>query len=60
MKDLGLNEEQFFFAVKMGLETKDKQYFEKIITIDNFLVFKNIMTRRNMQLEEEAYMYIYN
>jgi len=56
MKDLGLSEEQFFFAVKLGLETENKKYFERIITIDNFLVFKNIMTKRNMQLEEEAYM----
>jgi len=59
MKNLGLTEEQFFLAVKLGLETKEKKYFEQILTIDNFLVFRKIMEKRNLQLEEEAYKYVY-
>lgn len=55
MKDLGLTDEQFFLAVKLGLESKEKKYFEQILTVDNFLVFKKIMEKRNLQLEEEAY-----
>ncbi len=55
MKDLGLTDEQFFLAVKLGLESKDKKYFEQILTVDNFLVFKKIMEKRNFQLEGEAY-----
>lgn len=55
MKDLGLTDEQFFLAVKLGLESKEKKYFEQILTVDNFLVFKKVMEKRNLQLEEEAY-----
>ncbi len=56
MKDLGLGEEQFLLAVKIGLETENKKYFERILTVDNFIVFKNIMNKRNMELEEEAFL----
>jgi len=55
MKDLGLTDEQFYLAVKLGMETDEKKYFEQIIVIDNFIVFKKLMEKRNAQIEEEAY-----
>jgi len=34
MKDLGLTDEQFYLAVKLGMETDEKKYFEQIIVIE--------------------------
>ena len=59
MKDLGITQDQFLLAMKLGLDSKDKKYFEQILTLDNFVVFRKIMETRNYQLEEEAYKYIY-
>jgi hypothetical protein len=41
-------------AAKKGLESKDKKYFEQLIACDNYLYFKNMMVRRNFQLEDQA------
>ncbi|CAD8079979.1 unnamed protein product [Paramecium primaurelia] len=55
MNELGVNEEQFAEQVEKGLKhPKDKQVFEKLLTIDNFLVFKTSMIKRNKELELEA------
>lgn len=59
MKDLGLTDEQFFLACKLGLDTPNKHLFEEILVVDNFLVFKKVMEKRNLQLEEEAYKYLF-
>lgn len=52
--ELGADQEQFLQAAKKGLESEDKKYFEQMIACDNFVYFKNMMVKRNLQLEEEA------
>ena len=55
-KDLGITEEMFCLAAKKGLkEPKAKKYFEQLISFTNYNYFKNLMTKRNFQLEELAY-----
>ena len=55
-KDLGITEEMFCHAAKKGLnEPKAKKYFEQLISFTNYNYFKNLMTKRNFQLEELAY-----
>jgi hypothetical protein len=36
------------------LESADKKYWERLISSDNYLYFKSMMLKRNLQLEEEA------
>ena len=55
-KDIGISEEMFCLAAKKGLEEgKDKKYFEQLISFTNYNYFKNLMTKRNLQLEKLAY-----
>ncbi len=55
MKEIGASQEGFLLAAKKGLESPtDKKYFEQIIACDNYLYFKSMMVKRNLQLEEEA------
>ena len=55
-KDIGITEEMFCLAAKKGLnEPKAKKYFEQLISFTNYNYFKNLMTKRNFQLEELAY-----
>lgn len=53
--ELGANQEQFLLAAKKGLESENKKYFEQLIACDNFIYFKNMMVKRNLQLEDQAY-----
>jgi hypothetical protein len=54
--DVGASQEQFLLAAKKGLESPtDKKYFEQLVACDNYLYFKNMMIRRNLQLEEQAF-----
>ena len=56
LTDLGANEQQFVLAAKRGLHSKEnKKYFEQLIACDNFIYFKNMMVKKNLQLEEAAY-----
>ena len=55
-KDIGITEEMFCMAAKKGLnDPKAKKYFEQLISFTNYNYFKNLMTKRNFQLEELAY-----
>ena len=55
-KDIGITDEMFCLAAKKGLEDKNsKKYFEQLISFNNYNYFKNLMTRRNLYLEELAY-----
>ncbi|CAD8099469.1 unnamed protein product [Paramecium sonneborni] len=55
MNELGVTEEQFAQQVEKGLkQQQDKQLFEQLLTIDNFMVFKTQMIKRNKELELEA------
>ena len=33
----------------------DKKFYEQLIACDNFLYFKHMMIKRNIQLQEEAF-----
>ena len=54
LDEIGVDQEIFLIAAKKGLESEDKKFYEQLIACDNFLYFKNMMIKRNMQLEEEA------
>jgi len=54
LKEIGVNQDMFLLAAKKGLESKDSKFYEQLIACDNFLYFKNMMIKRNLQLEEEA------
>lgn len=41
-------------AAKRGLESEDKKFYEQLIACDNYLYFKNMMVKRNIQIEDEA------
>jgi hypothetical protein len=54
--ELGCSHEQFLLIAAKGLEHKDdRKYYEQLIACDNFLYFKSMMVRRNIQLEDQAY-----
>ena len=56
LKELGVTDEMFCLAAKKGLDhPEDKKYFEQLISFTNYNYFKNMMTKRNLQLEEMAY-----
>lgn len=55
-QDIGITEEMFCLAAKRGLnDEKSKKYFEQLISFTNYNYFKNLMTKRNLYLEELAY-----
>ena len=56
IKDMGITEEMFSLASKKGLnDEKNKKYFEQLIAFTNYNYFKNLMTKRNLYLEELTY-----
>ena len=36
------------------MESEDKKFYEQLIACDNYLYFKNMMVKRNIQIEDEA------
>ena len=55
LREIGASQEGFLLAAKKGLESlEDKKYFEQVIACYNYLYFKSMMIKRNLQLEEEA------
>lgn len=55
LDEISVTQEQFLEAAKIGLSSKDdKKYFEQLIACDNYAYFKNMMIKRNLQLEEQA------
>lgn len=56
LTDIGASEKQFVLAAKKGLKSKEnRKYFEQLIACDNYLYFKNMMVKKNLQLDEQAY-----
>jgi|LauGreDrversion4_2_1035121.scaffolds.fasta_scaffold2021776_2 hypothetical protein len=55
LADLEITQEQFLRSAKYGLESENKKYFEQIIACDNYIYFKSLMVKRNLQLQEETY-----
>jgi hypothetical protein len=57
---IGVSQEQFLLAAKKGLESEsDKKFYEQLIACENYLYFKSMMAKRNLQLEEEAMRLMY-
>lgn len=55
MQDTGINDNQFLEVIQRGLKSKqDKRIFEQIFLVDNFLVFKKLMAKRNKDFELQA------
>jgi hypothetical protein len=55
LSEIGANQELFLLVAKKGLDDQeDKKYYEQLIACDNYIYFKNMMIKRNLQLEEQA------
>ncbi len=55
MFEVGIDEDMLRAQVERGLKSqKHRKYFEQLLIIDNFLVFKKLMIKRNRELELEA------
>lgn len=56
LAEIGASHELFLLAAKKGLDSsQDKKYFEQLVACDNYLYFKSMMIKRNLQLEEQAF-----
>ena len=56
IKELNLTEEMFINVTKKGLENpRDKKYFGFLISFTNYIYFKNLMIKRNIQLSTFSY-----
>jgi len=58
LKEIGISDEMFILAAKKGIENPKnkihKKYILQLISFTNYLYFKNLMTKRNLQLEQQA------
>lgn len=55
INEIGVNRDQFLDVIKTGVANKQhKRIFEQLLLIDNFIVFKKLMVKRNKQLELEC------
>ena len=55
LKEFGITDNMFLLAAKRGLEDpENKKYFEQLISFTNYMYFKNLLTKRNLHLEELA------
>ena len=54
--ELGINSEMFFEACEKGRNTRDinRLVFEKLIAMEDFVTFKKLMVKRNIELQVEA------
>jgi hypothetical protein len=56
IKELNISEEMFINVTRKGLENpKDKKYFGILISFTNYIFFKNLMIKRNIQLSTFTY-----
>ena len=56
LAEIGVTEEQFAEACEAGMDSRpeNKNVFEKLIAVDDFLTFKKMMIKRNIELELEV------
>jgi hypothetical protein len=56
LKEIGVTEEAFAEACEAGMDSRpeNKDVFEKLIAVDDFLTFKKLMVKRNIELELEV------
>ena len=58
LADLAIPQELFLKAAHFGLNSENKKYFEQLVACDNYIYVKNLMVKRNLQIQEESYKYI--
>ena len=50
-----MTQEQFIKALEKGIQHHEhKKIFEQVLLVENFIVFKKLMIKRNKELELEA------
>lgn len=56
LSEVGVSEEQFAKVIEFGYQKRDinRKVFDQIIACDDFLTFKKMMVKRNIQLELEV------
>jgi len=55
LTDLGITEEQFVKACEdADKKEENKKYITQILSVDDFLTFKSMMHKRNIELNEQA------
>lgn len=56
MIEIGIDEQKLLQYIEIGLKSSHhhKKVFEQLLIVDNFLVFKKLMVKRNKELELEA------
>ena len=55
LSDIGITEVELYKIVEPGLKMKMYQkYFEQLLLVTDFEVFKKLMIKRNKELEREA------
>lgn len=61
INDLQISQEMFLQACSIGLnDPANNSYFEQLVSAENFNYFKCMMVRRNVKLQEEAYIMLFN
>ena len=60
LSEIGASQELFLLVAKKGLDhPEDKKFYEQLIACDNYVYFKNMMIKRNLQLEEQTMQLMY-
>lgn len=55
LKEINISEEKFMEQLEKGLKVEPhRRIFEQLLIVDNFIVFKKLMLKRNKELELEA------
>jgi hypothetical protein len=55
IRDLGITEEQFVKSVEDAQkQTEYKKIVDYMLSVEDYMVFKNIMKKRNKELNEQA------
>ena len=56
LSEVGVSEEQFAKVIEFGYQKRDinRKVFDRIIACDDFLTYKKMMVKRNIQLELEV------
>ena len=54
MNDIGIDSKTLVLEIGKGLEGKNRKVFEQLLYVEDFLMFKGMMLKRNVELEKEA------
>lgn len=54
MDDIGIDSKTLVLEIGKGLEGKNRKVFEQLLYVEDFLMFKGMMLKRNVELEKEA------